>query len=149
LWDDYASVGVASITELTGTGAAFARYSGTQSQPNYIGTGSGYGWDGLIRIDLALPASMIGIGIADSSGPDYLSVFNADGNLLESYLVTQGSNVYPIITRPTYDISRIEILGDFFAVDDLQFNAIPAPGAIVLGTLGVGLVGWLRRRRSL
>lgn len=148
--NDYAAFGLASITELTLGPPAFARYGGTQSQPNYIGTGFQNGWNGIIRFDLALPASQIGLGIADSAGgPEILSVYNSGGVLLESHVLTPGSNIYAVITRPTYDISRIELSGEFFAADDLQFNTIPAPGAILLGTIGMSLVGWLRRRKIL
>ncbi|MFC1792021.1 hypothetical protein ACFL3Q_00355 [Planctomycetota bacterium] len=147
---DYAAFGLASITELTVGTPAFARYGGSQSQPNYIGTGAQYGWNGIIRFDLALPASQIGLGIADSQGgPETLSVFNSGGVLLESHVLTPGSNIYVVITRPTYDISRIELSGEYFAADDLQFNTIPAPGAILLGSIGLGFVNWLRRRRTL
>jgi hypothetical protein len=150
LLGDYAAFGVASIVELTFGPPAFARYAGSQSQPNYIGTGFDNGWNGTIQIDLARPASQIGLGIADSAGgPEILSVYNSGGVLLESYVLTPGANIYAVITRPTYDISRIELTGEFFAADDLQFNAIPAPGAILLGTIGVGVIGWLRRRKTL
>ena len=154
---DYLSLGVASIIEIEGLGA-FARYgTGTQSKPNYVGTGSTGergtdapgGWDGTIQIDLALPANMVGIGISNSIGSsETINIYDSGGSLLESHLAT-GINVYAVITRGAYDISRLEIIGDFFAIDDLQFNSIPAPSAILLAGIGVGLVGCLRGRGTL
>ena len=48
-------------------------------------------------------------------------------------------------TRPT-DWSGRDVN---ISMDDLTYNVIPAPGALVLGSIGMCLLGWMRRRKIL
>jgi hypothetical protein len=117
------SLGVASITETEGVGV-LSRYFGSQSQPNYVGTGPTAGWEGTILIELIVPTNMIGTGIAKSRvGAEALNIYDVDHNLLETTTAPIGENdVYVYFERSDNDIKFLEIIGDYFAIDDLQFN---------------------------
>ncbi|UCF42986.1 MAG: hypothetical protein JSV99_10435 [Planctomycetota bacterium] len=111
-----------------------------------------------LRADFAAPANYVAIDIIGNNDlADYgiLEAYDSGGSLLAS--VSNGSALYDgdvftaTITRPSYDIAYViasGIGGNTVHLDNLEANVIPAPGAVLMAAMGVGLVGWLRRSRA-
>jgi len=145
--NQYASVGIASIVNLQTP--ALGVYAGSQSQPNYVGTGAGVGWAADILITFSSLQSQIGIGIADD--PTTFQIWG-DNNVLLGTHMNSGSNFYQIITSNAADIRAIQITSTFVAIDDIQFTdnggRVPDSGFSVI-LLGMGLAGLAGLRRKL
>lgn len=76
------------------------------------------------------------------SGP----TFDGGGGLISFHDSVWGSGSD---TPPTFPTSTWNTHLDYFDGPNMRFTPIPAPGAILLGGIGVALVGWMRRRRTL
>jgi hypothetical protein len=91
-------------------------------------------------------------GYWDGIGTGVINVYGPAMNPLASLSnTTTGANVTNISGMGPVGYIYFNSIGDGAGadLDNLGFSPIPAPGAILLGSIGIGFVSWLRRRRTL
>jgi len=134
-------------------------------EPGYVDTTNQWWWD---RVDasntppsttISFATALYGFGgywnLNDPGGPGVGLTVTIDGtpvgteisrySVFGFYGIVSSSPFSSVVLTEGTQASGVET----FYLDNMVYSVIPAPGAILLGGIGVSLVGWLRRRRTL
>ena len=117
---------------------------------------------GVLILDFANPTDQLDFGIALNSYNDvptayvvklydssYTPIGTFTGDTSPLVLWSEGQFTYSGTQVRRAVIGFSSQAANRFAIDNLTINPIPAPGAVLLGSFGLGLVNWLRRRKTL
>lgn len=113
--------------------------------------------DFMIEMELASPTTAVGFDTyLNSHGPASIRIYGENDTLLGTYSLSHDPTLVGFFGVTSSEaIAKIQ----WTTVDGRSVNTgidnvmigsvVPVPGALVLGLLGTGTVGYLRRRRSL
>jgi hypothetical protein len=173
-----ANVTVIDSESLADIGAVDDQFSGPSVDFNRTATAlSGYEWldfppysgdiviydtfggGGTIRVDTVGPPWMMAGGYVTTNGNVTLTAYDSFGSVLGTAstdgadYVGSGKGFAPnmLLSVSVVNIAYAGFTdsGNTYTVEDFAFQPIPAPRAVLLGSIGIGLIGWLRRCRTL